>query len=170
VPKWVAVLFGLLTPVFFVTSGLFIKHLTSARVGFDAMTISFATSCFSSTLIMILGIAWFWQEVEVFNKKLFIIGIFGSIFDSVGKACIQKAYSKGPAGPVSAFVELNNVLLVVFEGLRYWQLPKSLELIGFLLGIIGALVLCIPDELIKFSRKVKNMFTKKKDNVEIQNK
>jgi drug/metabolite transporter (DMT)-like permease len=61
VPKWVAVVFGLLTPVFFVASGLFIKHLTSARVGFDAMTISFATSCFSSTLIMILGIAWFWQ-------------------------------------------------------------------------------------------------------------
>ena len=120
VPKWVAVLFGLLTPVFFVTSGLFIKHLTSPRVGFDAMTISFATSFFSSTLIIILGVAWFWRYVEVFNTRLFVIGIFGSIFDSVGKACIQKAYSKGPAGPVSAFVELNNVFLVVFEAARYW--------------------------------------------------
>ena len=88
VPKWVAVLFGLLTPVFFVTSGLFIKHLTSPRVGFDAMTISFATSFFSSTLIIILGVTWFWQYKEVFNTRLFVIGIFGSIFDSVGKACI----------------------------------------------------------------------------------
>ena len=82
------------------------------------MTISFASSCFSSIIIMIIGVTWYWREVDTFKKDLFIIGIFGSIFDSVGKACIQKAYSKGPAGPVSAFVELNNVFLVIFEAFR----------------------------------------------------
>ena len=50
----------------------------------------------------------------------------------------------GPAGPVAAFVELNNVLLVIFEGLRLWHVPNYLEIIGFLLGIFGALVLAIP--------------------------
>jgi hypothetical protein len=59
-PKWIAVLFGILTPCFFVGSGLFIKHLTSKEVGFDAMTVSFSSSCFSSTLIMLLGICWYW--------------------------------------------------------------------------------------------------------------
>jgi drug/metabolite transporter (DMT)-like permease len=161
VPKWVAVMFGLLTPVFFVASGLFIKHLTSPKVGFDAMTISFATSFFSSTLIIILGASWYWQTVAIFNTRLFVIGIFGSIFDSVGKACIQKAYSKGPAGPVSAFVELNNVFLVVFEAARYWKLPRLLELVGFVLGIFGALVLCIPDEIIKIFTACKGICVKK---------
>jgi uncharacterized membrane protein len=142
-------MFGFLTPCFFVASGLFIKHLTSARVGFDAMTISFASSCFSSIIIMIVGVSWYWREVDSFKKNLFIIGIFGSMFDAIGKAFVQKAYSKGPAGPVSAFVELNNVFLVIFEGLRQWQLPRSLELLGFLLGIVGALILCVPDELIR---------------------
>lgn len=88
IPKWVAVLFGILTPCFFVASGLFIKHLTSPKVGFDAMTISFSTSCFSSILILIIGVSWYWREVETLNKRLFIIGFFGSIFDSCGKACI----------------------------------------------------------------------------------
>ena len=140
-------LFGILTPCFFVASGLFIKHLTSAKVGFDAMTISFATSCSTSILILIIGASWYWQSVEVFNKRLFIIGFFGSIFDSCGKACIQQAYSKGPAGPVSAFVELNNVVLIIFEAIRYRKLPNSLEFVGFIFAIVGALILCIPQEI-----------------------
>ena len=78
-----------------------------------------------------------------------MIGFFGSIFESVGKACILKAFSKGPAGQVSALVELNNVLLVVFEAARLAKLPKNLELLGFLIGMFGAMVLCIPDELTK---------------------
>jgi uncharacterized membrane protein len=144
-PKWIPVLFGFLTPCFFVASGLFIKHLTSPRVGFDAITVSFASSCFTSIIVMIVGVTWYWKEVDTFKKDLFIIGIFGSIFDSVGKACVQKAYSKGPAGPVGAFVELNNVFLVIFEACRLWQLPKNLEFVGFAFGIIGALILCMPD-------------------------
>ena len=43
-PKWVAVLFGFITPMFFVTNGLYIKHLTNPKVGFNAMTVSFAAS------------------------------------------------------------------------------------------------------------------------------
>ena len=94
---------------------------------------------------MIVGVTWYWKEVDTFKKDLFVIGIFGSIFDSIGKACVQKAYSKGPAGPVGAFVELNNVILVIFEACRLWQLPKNLEFVGFAFGIIGALILCMPD-------------------------
>ena len=87
-PKWIAVLFGILTPCFFVASALFIKHLTSPQVGFDAMTVSFATSCTMSIVVIILGVTWYWKEVDTFNRRLFIIGFFGSIFDTCGKACI----------------------------------------------------------------------------------
>ena len=160
-PKWVAVLFGILTPCFFVTSALFIKHLTSKEVGFDAMTVSFATSSATSVLIIIIGAAWFWQEVETFNKRLFIIGFFGSILDTCGKACIQRAYSKGPAGPVAAIVECNNVLLILFEAIRTKRVPNYLEFLGFLCAILGALIMSIPDEINQclrcfFCCKVKN--------------
>jgi len=59
----------------------------------------------------------------------------------------MKAYANGPAGPVSAFVELNNVLLVIFEGIRLLKLPNYLEIIGFMLGISGALVMSIPKQI-----------------------
>lgn len=109
------------------------------------MTVSFSTSCTTSTLIIILGACWYWQSVDSFNKRLFIIGFFGSIFDSCGKACIQKAYSTGPAGPVAAFVELNNVVLIIFEAIRSKRVPNYLEFLGFLFAIYGALILCIPE-------------------------
>ena len=147
VPKWIAVLFGILTPCFFVANGLYIKHLTAPHVRFDAITISFSTQLFSSLIILVIGFAWYWQEVEVLNKKMFLIGFFGSILDSLGKACIQKAYSCGPAGPISAFVELNNIALIILEAVRYMKMPNYLEFLGFIFAIVGALVLCIPEQL-----------------------
>ena len=81
---------------------------------------------------------------------MFLIGFFGSIFDSCGKACIQKAYSNGPAGPIAAFVELNNVVLIIKEAIMYKRIPNYLETLGFIFAIIGALVLCIPEHIVKF--------------------
>ena len=146
-PKWVAVLFGILTPFFFVASGFFIKHLTAPHVGFKATSVTFATQFFSSLVILIIGFAWYWREVKPLNKKMFLIGFFGSIFDSCGKACIQIAYANGPAGPITSFVELNNVALVILEGFRYRKVPNYLEFLGFIFAIIGTLVLCIPYQM-----------------------
>ena len=119
-PKWIAVVFGFITPMFMVTNALYIKHLTKPEVGFNAMTVSFGASGTNSVIILIIGGAWYWTYSEAFNSKLFIIGFFASIFDTIGKACIQRAYSLGPGGPVSALVETNNVLLILFEALRLW--------------------------------------------------
>jgi len=124
---------------------LFNKHTTSPAIGFDAKTISYTTSAFASTVILLVGILWYWRCVEPFSKKLFFIGIAGSILDTMGKSFIVSAYSKGPAGPVSACVELNNILLVIGESIRNRVAPTKLEIIGFFLGIGGGMVFSIPD-------------------------
>jgi len=57
----------------------------------------------------------------------------------------------------------------VFEAARYWKLPHLFEFIGFLLGIVGALVLCIPDEIISIFSCIKRVFVgKKKVQVDIK--
>lgn len=119
------------------------------------MTASYGTSCISSFVILMLGIVWYWRAVEPFNTYLFSIGILGSILDTVGKSCIQNAYSKGPAGPVAAFVEMNNVLLIIAEAFRTWMIPSSFEIVGFVLGITGGLAFVFPDKLHKFKDSVK---------------
>ena len=92
---------------------------------------------------------------------MFLIGLLGSVFDTLGKACIQNAYSNGPAGPVAAFVEINNVFLVLYECFRMLQLPTALESIGFILGIFGALVLSVPDQIVACFRKKETRDSKK---------
>lgn len=63
-PKWVAVLFGILTPCVFVAGGLWIKHMTKPHVGFDAMTVSFSSSLVTSTITIIIGTTWYWSSVS----------------------------------------------------------------------------------------------------------
>jgi hypothetical protein len=64
---------------------------------------------------MILGVSWFWKEIQDFNERLFIIGICASIIASIGTICVKKAISEGPIKPISALISLSNVLLLVFE-------------------------------------------------------
>ena len=146
-PKWPAILLGFLTPCFFLTSALFNKHLTQPSVGFDATTMSIGTSFVSSTLVLILGVSWYWQSVEKFDATLFGVGIIASILDTVGKVFIQRAFANGPCGPVAACVELNNVILVLIESARNGKVPHWLELVGFLFGISGGMVFVLPGQI-----------------------
>ena len=90
-------------------------------------------------MVLLIGVTWYWRSVAPFDGKLFLIGIFGSVMDTIGKSFIQTALAKGPAGPVLAFVEMNNVLLIILEALRTWTFPTGLEILGFILGISGGL-------------------------------
>ena len=93
---------------------------------------------------------WYWRSVEPFDSKLFLIGIAGSILDTVGKSFIQTAFARGPAGPVTAFVEMNNVLLIILDSIRTWTLPSGLEILGFILGISGGLCFVFQQQVYKF--------------------
>ena len=68
-----------------------------------------------------------------------------SIADTAGMSFINDALSNGPCGPVQAYVMLTNVGFVIFEAIRLLQIPTTLQLVGFVMGILGGLVLSLPD-------------------------
>lgn len=65
VPKWVPVLFGIITPFWMIANGLFVKHLTQEHIGFDAINVSFLSSGFGSIVIVIVGVSWYWRYYAV---------------------------------------------------------------------------------------------------------
>lgn len=138
-PTWIAILWGFITPCFFLAQSFFVKFITQPKFGFDAKTASFGSSSSTSFIVLLIGIFWYWRTVKPFDPKLFLIGLAGSICDSIGQSMIQQAFSRGPAGPVTACVEMNNIFLVVLDALRTMSLPSHLEIIGFVLGITGGL-------------------------------
>lgn len=93
----------------------------------------------SSFIVLFIGVTWYWRSVAPFDRTLFLYGIAGSVLDTIGKSFIQTAFSKGPAGPVAAFVEMNNIVLIILDSFRAWSMPSGLEILGFILGITGGL-------------------------------
>lgn len=84
----IAILWGFITPCFFLIQSFYTKYVTSEKYNFHAYTISLGTSSFTSFLVLILGVTWYWPYVAPFNLKLFLIGIVGSILDTIGKSFI----------------------------------------------------------------------------------
>lgn len=144
-PTWIAILWGFITPCFFLAQSFYTKFITQPKYNFDAKTASFGTSSVTSFFVIYLGVIWYWRSVKPFDCTLFLYGIAGSILDNIGKSFIQSAFSNGPAGPVTAIVEMDNIILVIFDAIRTWSLPSGLEILGFILGIIGALCFAFED-------------------------
>ena len=78
---------------------------------------------------------------------LLIIGTLGSIVNTLGLVLLCKAFSVGPLGPVQALACIQSIMFSAVQALVLSKMPTSLELIGMFIGILGALVLTIPDQL-----------------------
>ena len=83
VPAWIPVLYAILIPFVFSIQGLFIKHLTSERIGFNASCVTFGASSFVCTIMILVGVFYYWQ-IQKFDIYLFSVGLIGSVFDTVG--------------------------------------------------------------------------------------
>lgn len=152
-PAWPAIIFGFVTPCFFLASASFNKHITHESINFHAPTLSYGSSFVASTVVIIIGLTWYWRAYK-FSLKLFLIGIAGSVFDTAGKAFIQNAYANGPMGPIAACVELNNILLVIICAGIERKVPSWLEIVAFILGITGGLFFVIPAQIYEFFKCV----------------
>jgi hypothetical protein len=91
---------------------------------------------------MMIGI-YYWTHFY-FVKRFFILGFFGSILNTVGIVFIVNALAIGPAGSSTALCNLSHILLMFSQSIIYWKLPSVFEVTGMLFGIIGSLVLTVP--------------------------
>jgi len=149
VPAWVAVLFGIMTPISFTTNGVLVKHLaTKSNLPFEPTNLSF-TAYIIVNLLVLCGAIPYWSLIE-FSKYLFVVGTIGSIINTIGLVSLQNAFSRGPAGPISAIAAISNLLLVLVEAIKLRKVPSNLELIGFVCGAYGAFILVLPNIFEKF--------------------
>ena len=80
-----------------------------------------------------------------FSFYYFWIGLVSAIINTLGLVAIANAFRSGPGGPVSAVSSISNILLVVIECIKTQEIPSVLQWIGLILGIVGSLILVIPD-------------------------
>ena len=104
---------------------------------------------FCNILTAIVAYFYFKQNGG-FDKRRFIIGFFGSFFDTIGIVCITKAFSNGPGGLVAALCTSTNIILTVLEAIKHQRTLSNMEWAGLVLGVYGALIISIPDLIIKY--------------------
>ena len=86
VPLVVPVVFGILTPVAFASSGLFGKYLAQDRIGFDITNLSFNAQYVVNFILFIALIAY--TFINGFNGTMFIYGIGSGVAESLAKVLI----------------------------------------------------------------------------------
>ena len=143
-----AVIFGLLTPIFLTTSEILGKHLTQPRINFNPATLPFSAYTCLGTVILIIGIIY-WSGHE-FKLHMYILGLFSSSFDVLATFCIINALNHGPGGPCAAIFGLCNVLFAIEEAIRKGKMFSEFELVGLLCGVYGGLILVVPNLFEKY--------------------
>lgn len=117
---------GIATPLCFACQVVFIKHLVLPPKTYNATTVTLSSMGFVGAITLILGASWYWQEIEPFNMKLFLIGVGGSLFDCIGMVSTNHAYTLGPAGPVAALLDTSAIILTIIASLRWMICPLPL--------------------------------------------
>lgn len=136
---------GVFTPITFAVSIMLMKHLTTDRMGFNSSDVTFSSTGFIQFFTLVVAISWYWTKIESLDWYLFLLGFIGSVTQSLGMSFINKAFTLGPSGTVSALGSVSAFFLVLIQAVKNLKSPRTLEIIGFIIGFIGALVLVIPD-------------------------
>lgn len=137
--------FAVITPISFTSRVLFFRKLTSSEHGicFHVTTLMMSSFLVPNLFIMVIAI-YVWTCVHSISWYVFFVGTVGSVIDSMAMNLIYIALSKGPGGPITAIVSTCSVFITLFETIRHKKMPSYIELIGLLIGIIGALEFVVP--------------------------
>ena len=136
-------LFGVLTPICISTQNMLAKHMTGKDIRFDPNTLSFSSYLLVNSFVMIFAIIY-WVKTDSFEPRLFWMGLAGSIVNTLGLVCVQNAVICGPAGPASALANSGNIFLTIIEAVKNEKIPKWPEIIGLVIGTLGAMIIVVP--------------------------
>lgn len=113
---------------------------------FDACDLTFGSLFFQGLLYFSALI--YLRDLAELSLHYLVIGTVSSVLNTLGGVFIVKASSVGPLGPVNAlFTSVSSILFCVIQFSRFGTLPNFLEVLGLSIGILGALILTIPDSL-----------------------
>jgi len=62
--------------------------------------------------------------------------------------------TRGPMGPIMAILNVQSIILTIFQAVKTLALPNWMQMIGLVFGIIGGLTLAVPDFMKKICVKI----------------
>jgi drug/metabolite transporter (DMT)-like permease len=151
VAAWVPVGTAILGSVLMSVRSIQGKQLVVKR-SFDALNLTFGSLSLLG-LILLGTLIYIKGGILGLSMHYLVIGTVSSILNTLGGVFVVKASSVGPLGPVNAlFTSASSVLFILIQFLRFGQVPQALELAGMLIGILGAFIMTIPEQVEKVAK------------------
>ena len=104
---------------------------------------------FVQSLVLQVGcVIKFTATSAVIDWNLWTIGSIGSLVSCLGQVFATSAIGTGkPAGPMSALFSSQVIIVTLYSAIRQLKLPHYMQLIGLAFGIIGALIISVPEQM-----------------------
>ena len=151
VGAWIPVVLAIITPALFASQAGLMKHLCGQK-GFDAFKLQFLA--YAIVGVGLFSVLMTKENDADFSEEFLAIGTVGSIINTLGIVLAGKSYTLGPLGPVSALQSVSTVMFSTVQAIRFMKVPKTLEFVGMAVGMLGALVLTIPEYLERFVKYI----------------
>ena len=124
-----------------------VRHATGT-LNISAIDYSLSTMMVMSAIFQIIGIYSFMHNEGSFDINLFIKGFLASFVNLLGSIFIISCYATGsPTGPSSALLNTQVILVTIITSIIEMKMPLTMQMIGLIFGLLGALQLTIPDQL-----------------------
>ena len=113
--------------------------------GKDFTCAFFAVSC---SVYQVLAFVHFSKNENSFEFDLWVKGSIASFFNSVACIFTIAAYdTMAPNGQIAALIGTQTIFVFSVSAILLGRLPSSLQFLGLILGLFGALVLIIFPEM-----------------------
>ena len=148
-PIWKAVAASLIPPVAISCHALYANYV-SKNVRLSSYDFTIAYWGLIALVFQIVAVIFFTtnSDDEVFDVKLWTKGTIASFLNVLGSAfCIASFSTGSPMGPIVAIVDSQTILITPITSIMARTMPTTLQLIGLIIGILGALILTIPDHM-----------------------
>jgi hypothetical protein len=107
------------------------------------------------TTSLIISAVYFCKHPEEFKMDYFIPGTIGSGLNVIGCLFMNTAVSTGqPLGPMFALQMSQSLMVLVWESFTRLDMPNLMQAGGFVIGIIGGLILMVPDAMEYYWRRL----------------
>lgn len=122
------------------------RRLTKKSYGveFNVFTLFNLAYLLIGILILIVGIVFYWPYVEM-KWHLVWVGAIAGATDQIAIQTMYKGISMGPAGPIIAVTCLSTVFALIIEAFRIGRVPTVIEILGIIIGTIGAIEFVYPE-------------------------
>ena len=125
-----------------------VSKITSVVYKAPGRDYTFAFFLVFSSVLFIASMIYFLTNEGTFDLNSYLIGAVGSTCQIIAVLCMNLGISTGKAsGPIVAIVSCQMLLMTVASSIINHLVPNGMQIIGLVFGILGAMILVIPDQL-----------------------